>query len=257
MSFVDGSSIGIYPIHIVVKNSRAMLHAVVDSAADRQIAEVRAREIASSPQCRPLLRRRVRSRCDACFARFPQVAMLHHRRAWPRVRSTKRSVQGERSHAFTCVKSSPQIKSAMAVAIGSSRVSGERQRLSNRHMNCDCPRRWPRSIAILTERLVTREHTVQGLDFLHCVLPQRVASVFLHERAKPFAQGPGLRRHSVEFSWDGALLKACTHGGRYQAGGGEPRQEILARFNPLHRSVDWCRDRIEKIEGAGVRNEKR
>src|SRR4249919_3982964 len=42
----------------------------------------------------------------------------------------------------------------------------------------------------LTERLVTREHTVQGLDFLHCVLPQRAASVFLHERAKPFAQGP-------------------------------------------------------------------
>ena len=104
---------------------------------------------AFSPQCRPLLRRRVRSRCDACFARFPQMAMLHHRRAWPRVRSTKRSVQGERLHAFTCVKSSPQIKSAMAFAIGSSRVSGERQRLSNRHVNCDCARRWPRSTATI------------------------------------------------------------------------------------------------------------
>ena len=79
----------------------------------------------------------------------------------------------------------------------------------------------------LTERLVTPEHTVQGLDFLHCVLPQRLASVFLHERAKPFAQRPRLRRHSVEFSRDGALLKACTHGGRYQAGGAEPRQQIL------------------------------
>ena len=37
--------IGIYPIHIVVKNGRTMLLGVVDSAADRQIAEVRARDV--------------------------------------------------------------------------------------------------------------------------------------------------------------------------------------------------------------------
>jgi hypothetical protein len=37
--------VGIYPIHIVVKNSRTMLFGVVDTAADRQIAEVRAREV--------------------------------------------------------------------------------------------------------------------------------------------------------------------------------------------------------------------
>jgi hyperosmotically inducible periplasmic protein len=37
--------VGIYAIHIVVKNGRTMLLGVVDSAADRQIAEVRAREV--------------------------------------------------------------------------------------------------------------------------------------------------------------------------------------------------------------------
>jgi osmotically-inducible protein OsmY len=37
--------VGRYPIHIVVKNGRPMLLGVVDSAADRQIAEVRAREV--------------------------------------------------------------------------------------------------------------------------------------------------------------------------------------------------------------------
>jgi hyperosmotically inducible protein len=37
--------IGRYPIHIVVKNGRTMLLGVVDSAADRQVAEVRAREV--------------------------------------------------------------------------------------------------------------------------------------------------------------------------------------------------------------------
>jgi osmotically-inducible protein OsmY len=37
--------VGRYPIHIVVKNGRTMLLGVVDSAADRQIAEVRAREV--------------------------------------------------------------------------------------------------------------------------------------------------------------------------------------------------------------------
>jgi hyperosmotically inducible periplasmic protein len=37
--------VGRYPIHIVVKNGRTLLLGVVDNAADRQIAEVRAREV--------------------------------------------------------------------------------------------------------------------------------------------------------------------------------------------------------------------
>jgi len=37
--------VGFYAIHIIVKNGRTMLLGVVDSAADRQIAEVRAREV--------------------------------------------------------------------------------------------------------------------------------------------------------------------------------------------------------------------
>jgi hyperosmotically inducible periplasmic protein len=37
--------VGRYPIHIVVKNGRTMLLGVVDNAADRQIAGVRAREV--------------------------------------------------------------------------------------------------------------------------------------------------------------------------------------------------------------------
>ena len=37
--------VGNYPIHIIVKNGRTTLLGVVDSAADRQIAEIRAREV--------------------------------------------------------------------------------------------------------------------------------------------------------------------------------------------------------------------
>jgi osmotically-inducible protein OsmY len=37
--------VGRYPIHIIVKNGRTMLLGVVDNAADRQVAEVRAREV--------------------------------------------------------------------------------------------------------------------------------------------------------------------------------------------------------------------
>jgi osmotically-inducible protein OsmY len=37
--------VGPYAIHIVVKNGRTMLLGIVESAADRQIAEVRAREV--------------------------------------------------------------------------------------------------------------------------------------------------------------------------------------------------------------------
>jgi len=37
--------VGIYPIHIIVKNGRTMLLGIVDTATDRQLAEVRAREV--------------------------------------------------------------------------------------------------------------------------------------------------------------------------------------------------------------------
>ena len=37
--------VGRYPIHIIVKNGRTMLLGVVDNATDRQLAEVRAREV--------------------------------------------------------------------------------------------------------------------------------------------------------------------------------------------------------------------
>ena len=37
--------VGTYPIHIVVKNGRTMLLGVVDNATDRQLAELRAREV--------------------------------------------------------------------------------------------------------------------------------------------------------------------------------------------------------------------
>jgi hyperosmotically inducible protein len=37
--------VGTYPIHIIVKNGRTMLLGVVDNAGDRQLAEVRAREV--------------------------------------------------------------------------------------------------------------------------------------------------------------------------------------------------------------------
>ena len=37
--------VGRYPIHIIVKNGRTMLLGVVDNTSDRQIAEVRAREV--------------------------------------------------------------------------------------------------------------------------------------------------------------------------------------------------------------------
>src|SRR5262249_24370015 len=40
--------VGSYAIHIIVKNGRTMLLGVVDRAADRQIAEVRAREVSDS-----------------------------------------------------------------------------------------------------------------------------------------------------------------------------------------------------------------
>jgi osmotically-inducible protein OsmY len=44
-SMTDGQPVGIDPSHVIVKNGRTMLLGVVDSAADRQLAQVRAREV--------------------------------------------------------------------------------------------------------------------------------------------------------------------------------------------------------------------
>ena len=44
-NFPGMQPVGRYPIHIIVKNGRTMLLGVVDSAADRQVAETRAREV--------------------------------------------------------------------------------------------------------------------------------------------------------------------------------------------------------------------
>ena len=44
-NFPGMQPVGRYAIHIIVKNGRTMLLGVVDNAADRQIAEVRAREV--------------------------------------------------------------------------------------------------------------------------------------------------------------------------------------------------------------------
>jgi len=37
--------VGIYPIHIIVRDGRTMLLGVVDTATDRQLADVRAHEV--------------------------------------------------------------------------------------------------------------------------------------------------------------------------------------------------------------------
>jgi BON domain len=43
--FPGTQPVGIYPIHIIVKNGRTMLWGIVANATDRQLAEVRAREV--------------------------------------------------------------------------------------------------------------------------------------------------------------------------------------------------------------------
>src|SRR6185503_3897984 len=50
-----------------------------------------------------------------------------------------------------------------------------------------------------------------------------------------------------------ALSMRCLLRARNAAGGGEPRQQILARFNPFHRGVDrseaLCRSSCRKEPG--------
>src|SRR5262249_11471691 len=45
LRFPGMQPVGVYPIHIVVKNGRTMLLGAVGNSSDRQLAEVRAREV--------------------------------------------------------------------------------------------------------------------------------------------------------------------------------------------------------------------
>ena len=94
-----------------------------------------------------------------CFALFPQIAMLHHRRPRPRVRSTNRSVQVEPSHAFTYSKSPLHRNLAISSPIGSSRDSGVRQRRRVFSSQCESPFRGPGHD--LSELFVAVEKSVQ------------------------------------------------------------------------------------------------
>jgi len=78
-----------------------------------------------------------RARWRACLARFPHRVMLHQRRAWPRVLSRKKRVQGDFAHDFTRARSSDVMKLAIACAIGKSSESGVRQRRRVRHSSPD------------------------------------------------------------------------------------------------------------------------
>jgi hypothetical protein len=102
----------------------------------------------------------------------------------------------------------------------------EQQRVWRAPAPLESPReRWPGPLMLgierhnLSERFIAGEHAIQGIEFLQRALPEGSAFVLLHEGAKPLAKSPGLRRHRIEFSRDGALLKASTHGGGNQAGG--------------------------------------
>ena len=52
----------------------------------------------------------------------------------------------------------------------------------------------------LTEFVIPREHSIQGLKLFHHLGRERLAHMIVYERAKPFSQGPRLRRHSVELT---------------------------------------------------------
>jgi len=74
-----------------------------------------------------------RWRWAACLARLPQIAMLHHLRARPRVWSANSRVQVGPSHAFTLEKSSSQTNFASTAPIGSSNDSGDFHRRVDRN----------------------------------------------------------------------------------------------------------------------------
>jgi hypothetical protein len=79
----------------------------ISSPSDASVDQTDARDATDCLRCHdpsfhfaPLL-----ARCAAAFARLPQTAMLHQRRAWAFVRSRNTSVQAEPSHARISRKS--------------------------------------------------------------------------------------------------------------------------------------------------------
>src|SRR5688572_31193102 len=68
--FPGMNPVGAYPIHIVVKNGRTMLLGVVDAAIDRQLAEVRAREVTGTFEVENGLRDRKSTRLNSSHSQI-------------------------------------------------------------------------------------------------------------------------------------------------------------------------------------------
>ena len=196
-----------------------------------------------------------RSRCAACLARLPQIAMLHHRRARLLVWSAKMSVQLAPSHALMLAKSSSQTHCASASPIGSSNEPGDRhRRIVCSSRRSPSPSRRP---VIWLNALIALQKRVQRLEFAERLGGERPAHVVAHEDPEPLAESASLvgdfrevpgrrsRRHCVERArWN-------------EVGLSQPCDETLAAVEPVDTRIDRRRDRVEEIEARRVGDEER
>ena len=109
----------------------------------------------------------------------------------------------------------------------------------------------------LAKLLVSCKDPVQRLQLLKSLRLQRPAPMRLHESAEPLPQFARLSRDTIKFARHNSLAQLRYRLRRHHAGSYEPRNQLLARSDPLDLSVDGSRNRIEKIEPRRIRDEDR
>ena len=100
--------------------------------------------------------------------------------------------------------------------------------------------------------------TGQFAEHLGCHLgPKRLAHMRPDETPEPFAQGPRLIRDLVQFARHGPRLDRVQRIGGNQLGLRQPIEKPLAVLDPVDRRINRRRNRVEKVEAKGIRNEDR
>jgi hypothetical protein len=107
------------------------------------------------------------------------------------------------------------------------------------------------------KRLIAVLQKVERVQLGRSVLRQRATLMPEHEAPEPFPQAAGLIRDRVELAGQGARSHVAEHVGRYQKGVLEPAQIALAVVDPVDSGIDWCRDRIQKMQPRRIADKNR
>src|SRR5215475_11061374 len=100
----------------------------------------------------------------------------------------------------------------------------------------------------LAEHFVALQKPIQRIELAKRPWREWTAHVLLDKASEPLAQITSLVGHLVQFTWHCSRPQSVQCICRNKLGLSQPPQKTISGVEPVDRSVDRRRDRIQKIE---------